>query len=98
MSVADIFDSPELRPQPGSTDWMDGLRTAEDVANKNKLVIYCSACNSWFHFEKKPDVMLAVTGQVCDCGETNGFIGSSLISERTWSADKPAPKITKKKR
>lgn len=87
-------------PQPGSTDWMDGIRTVEDVINKYKLVVWCSACSNWFHFERDPESthMSATHGQVCDCGAVNGFISSSLISERTWTKDKTPPKVHKKKR
>lgn len=88
-------------PQSGSTDWMDGIRTIEDVKTKNKLVVWCSACDNWFHFERDPQSthMIATYGQVCDCGSSTGFIGSTIISERTWTPDKKPPKkSTSKKR
>ncbi len=93
-------ESEVVLPEPGSTDWLDGIRTAEDVRDKNKLVIWCSSCSNWFHFERDPNnkAMLAAHGQVCDCGSTNGFIGSSIISKRTWSPDKKPPKMVKTRR
>ena len=96
--MEDWFAEPEVfqPPQPGSTDWMDGIRTVEDLINKYKLVVYCSACSEWYHFERNPNVMLATTGQVCDCGATNGFIGSTLISERTWNPNKKIPKTKRR--
>ncbi len=79
-----------------STDQMDGLHTPEEVANKNRLVVWCSNCNSWFHFERDPSAMLAADGQICDCGSENGLIGNTVVSERTWSPDRKPP--TQKKR
>jgi hypothetical protein len=91
MTEAEVF----VAPKPGSTDWMDGCRTVEDVINKNKLVVLCADCNEWHHFERKPDAFTATDGQVCACGSTR-FIGSKLISESTWN---PAnKKVVKKKR
>lgn len=103
MGIAEIMGGePEAIkiPEVGSTDWMDGIRTVEDVINKYKLVIWCEACKSWYHFERDPNskALLASHGIICDCGESKGFITSSIISERTWSPDKKPPKITKKRR
>ena len=105
MGIAEIMGGepePEVfqAPQPGSTDWMDGIRTVEDLINKYKLVVWCSACSNWFHFEKDPESthMSSTHGQTCDCGATGAFIGSSLISERPWTKDRPAPKIVKRRR
>lgn len=79
-----------------STEWMDGIRTEEDYINRYKMVILCADCNEWHHFERDPSTFLAVDGQVCACGSTR-FIGSTIISERTWSPDKK-PKLPKSRR
>lgn len=80
-----------------STNQMDGLHTLEEVANKNRLVIWCSACDNWFHFERDVSTMLATEGQICDCGRENSFIGSTLRSERTWNIYIKPP-VKKKRR
>lgn len=94
--MIDLFT---VAPEPGSTDWMDGIRAEEDALNKNKLVIWCSSCNSWFHFEDDParENIMITHDLVCDCGASKGFIGSTLRSERTWSIYTKPP-VKKKRR
>lgn len=74
-----------------STEWMDGIRTEEDYDNRYKMVIACAQCRQWHHFERDPNTFLAADGQVCECGSKN-FIGSTIISERTWRPDIKLPK------
>jgi hypothetical protein len=72
-----------------TTDEMDHT-TPED---RYKLVIRCAQCHEWHHFTGSRDRFSQSDGEVCECGSKQ-FIGSTLISERTWN---PKAKLPKKR-
>lgn len=76
-----------------STEYMDGIRTEKDYLDRNKLVVRCANCTEWHHFERTDKSSMSATeGQVCACG-SKSFLGSTIISERTWRPDIKKPKL-----
>lgn len=76
-----------------TTDEMDGIFTAEDKANKNKVMLQCTKCNEWTQNEAwKPPV--PCTG----CGAKQ-YDPTSATSLRTFNpTTKRVAKGYKKKR
>lgn len=59
--IAKVFPGAHKIP---TTDEMDGLFTAEDKANKYKIMLQCQACNEWTQNEQwQPPVPCSNCGQ-----------------------------------
>lgn len=93
--MEDWFADKQPWEDPLSAHYMDGIRTEKDYLDRNKLVILCAQCHEWHHFERTDIGQTGATGEVCACG-SHQFIGSTIISERTWNPKNK--KIPKNKR
>lgn len=94
--IDDWLSEPEVLepPKPGSTDWMDGIRTIEELADKNKLMAFCEHCAAWWGFER------GVDGEDCPTcgGKYSTRIGFQLISLRTFRPEVHGVKKLPKKK
>lgn len=88
--VAKVFPGAHTIP---TTDEMDGIFTAEDKANKYKVMLQCQGCNEWTENEQwKPPTPCH------NCGGKS-YDPTSATSLRTWNpSTKRIAKGYKKKR
>lgn len=76
-------------PLPGTTAWMDGIRTAEELAEQYMVYIQCAGCFEWTFVEGTHEMHTSVVGYsrglTCEnCGGSN-FDPQSVTSKRTFN-------------
>lgn len=87
----DWLNEPEPWEVPGSTAWMDGIRTKQDWDDRNTVMRQCRPCGKW---TKQPQV-----GRTpCEhCGAAD-YDPSSTISLRTFNPLTAAKRKVKRKK